>query len=152
VVSRMDLNYSYSLVSFTVGTLSGFQFIAEKYRKAPFRAAWTRAGVGYLIVRGFVASIAFLTLYVSSVVEKRLVVWALVTGVSAELLLRTKIFIREKPGLGGTPEDVMLGPLNLLVWFQNFFLDSIKEQLKISQAKARRDRLSEVLPKNWTGE
>ncbi len=149
----MDLNYSYSFLSFAVGTLSGFQFVAEKHRKSPFRAAWTRAGFVYLAIRGLIASIAFLALYASSVVEKRLLVWALVTGASAELILRTKIFVREKPNPKGGVEEIMLGPLNLLVFFQNFFLARIEEELtplelkqKIAKAKQKIEFLKVNLP------
>jgi hypothetical protein len=144
----MDLNYSYSLVSFLVGLLSGFQFVAEKYRRLPFRAAWTRAGKAYLALRGLIASAVFLALYTSSLIEKRLLVWALVTGTGAEIILRTKFFIREKEKVSGGAEEVMVGPLNLLLFFQNLFLNYIEQQLfpEISQARARVEFLKDNLP------
>ncbi len=150
----MDLNYLYSLLSFVVGLLSGFQFIAEKYKKLPFKAARTRAGLAYLGTRGFIASVAFLALYASSIFEKRLLVWALVTGAGAEVLLRTKFFIREKENPGGGVEEVMLGPLNLLLFFQNFFLGYIEQQLfpEIAQAKAKVEFLKANLPAKTTFE
>jgi hypothetical protein len=45
-VSLMDLNYSYSLVSFLVGLLSGFQFVAEKYRRSI--GTWERLTASWL--------------------------------------------------------------------------------------------------------
>lgn len=135
----MDLNYSYSLISFGVGILSGFQFIAERHRRSPFRAASTGAGVSYLALRGLIASIAFVALYAYSIVQNRLVLWALITGAGAEVILRTKVFIHEQKNPGGGVEEVMLGPLNLLVSFQNFFLARIEEEptpLELTQTKA----------------
>jgi hypothetical protein len=151
----MDLNYSFSALSFLVGSVSGFQFIAEKYRDSPFRAAWTWAGWGYLILRGLVSSILFLALYASSYWLSIFKSWplllvALFCGTSAEIILRTKIFIREKKKAGGGVEEVFLEPLKLLLFFQDFFLNLIREQLKISKAKARRDRLRAHLPTSIT--
>ena len=158
-MSWMDLNYSYSLVSFLVGLLSGFQFVAEKYRRLPFRAVWTRAGKAYLALRGLIASVTFLALYASSLIEKRLFVWALVTGTGAEIILRTKFFIREKESPSGGAEEVFWGPLNLLLFFQTFFLNKIEDQLtplelreKISQAGAKVDFLKDNLPRSTFGE
>ncbi|MGH9969590.1 MAG: hypothetical protein ACREBG_17590 [Pyrinomonadaceae bacterium] len=153
----MDLNYSYSLLSLAVGILSGFQLIAEKYRESPFRAAWTWAGWGYLSLRGLVSSILFLTLYVPSYWLSVFKNWplplvALFCGTSAEIILRTKIFIREKKKPGGGVEEVFLEPLKLILFFQDFFLTAIKEQLKIAKAKARVNRLRANLPKDITFE
>ncbi|MGH9905041.1 MAG: hypothetical protein ACRD8U_05575, partial [Pyrinomonadaceae bacterium] len=106
----MDLNYSYSLLSLLVGVLSGFQLIAEKYRESPFRAAWTWAGWGYLGLRGLVSCVLYLGLYLSSYwlsVFKNwpLLLVALFCGTGAEIILRTKIFIRERKKSGGGVEE-----------------------------------------------
>jgi hypothetical protein len=149
----MDVNYFYSLLSFLVGAVSGFQFVAEKHREAPFRAAWTWAGRLYLFLRGLVSAVVFLILYLSSSRFSIIRNWplplvALACGTGAEIILRTKIFIREKKKPGGGVEEVFLEPLKLLLWFQDFFLTKIGEQLKISRARAKRDRLKANLPKD----
>jgi len=147
------MDYFFSLLlAFLVGILSGFQFIAGKYTKSPFRAARTFFGLAYLTIRGAIASIAFVILYATSGIRNWLPMWALITGASAEILLRTKIFVLEKQSPSGVSEEVMLGPLNLLVFFQGFFLDAIKERLSIIITGDRMNMLRKYLPQELTFE
>lgn len=159
-MSHMDLNYSYALISFLVGILSGFQTIAERYKRSRLRAVLTRGGLLYLGLRGLISAAVFSALYLSSfywssVVHNRPLLWAFVCGTGAEVILRSKIFVREKETSAGGVEEVMRGPLNLLISFQNLFLDLIEEELtplelksKIARADKRIEALRLELPKD----
>jgi hypothetical protein len=155
----MDLNYSYSLLSFTVGTLSGFQSVAEKYGKSRFRAIRTWPGVAYLTVRGLASALVFLILYGYSLyywspgVYQRPFVWAIICGTGAEYLLRSKVFLLEKKGRTGRSESLMLGFPDLLKWFQDFFLNMVEEKLEpldmklnILKSKGKIEFLKENMP------
>jgi len=126
--------FCYSLISFTIGVLSGVQAVFEKYQKSRFRAIQTFPALIYLVVRGAVSVGAFLALYLSSfywssLIYQKPLLWAIICGTGAEYLLRSTVFLREKKGATGDVEALMLGPLDLLKWFQDLFLKMVEEKL-----------------------
>jgi hypothetical protein len=130
----VDQNYYWSLLAAFIGVASGFQGIYEKYRKDSFVGAATFPGFLYLLSRGAVPGATFALLYGTGVVSTQPWEWALACGTGSEVLLRSNFFIKKadppRPNAqgGSTPpqtSDVMIGPLDLLKWWQELALSGI---------------------------
>lgn len=129
----MDLNYLYSMVAFVIGGLAGFQGVYERYKKDSSKASTTFPGFFYLLTRALFPAAIFAGLYAYRLVESNLLVTALACGTGAELFLRTKIFIKQEQKGPGNTEDLSKGPLDLLRWYQNLFLESASTNLAQSK-------------------
>jgi hypothetical protein len=138
-----DPYYFLSLVSFLVGGASGFQGIYETYRKDSPRVAVTLPGFFYLISRGAVPSILFLLLYSRKIIEDNLFIWALACGTGVELILRSKISIKQTQEQGGNIQELLRGPLDLLRWYEALFL----EYAAASIGERRKQFIERNLPK-----
>lgn len=138
----MDGNYFYAALSFLVGLASGFQGIYDRYQKDAPRAARTRAGFAYLLTRGAIPALVFVILYNAQLVKDYLWAQSLAYGTGIEVILRTKIYVKEVQKEGGGIEEVLRGPFDLLRWYQNFLLEYMAGDL----AEFRRKIVESSLP------
>jgi hypothetical protein len=129
----MDWNYVYSLVAFVIGGLAGFQGVYERYKKDSPKASTTLPGFLYLLTRAAFPAGIFAGLYGSGLIEGRLLLTSLACGTGAELFLRTKVFIKQEQRAPGNIEDLLKGPLDLLRWYQNLFLEAASTSLAQSK-------------------
>jgi hypothetical protein len=137
----MDYNYLLSLLSFSIGLLAGFQGIHDRYKKDSYKAAITRWGLSYLFIRGGVPLGLFFFLYGIDLFSWKPLTYALVCGIGAEAFLRSKFFIKQE-AKDGISVDVLRGGLDLLNWYQTYFLENVAERLAASKIKF----LKSVLP------
>jgi hypothetical protein len=142
----MDWNYLFAIPSLLVGLLSGFQGVYERYEEDSYRAARTSPGILYLLTRGIFPAAVYLALYSSKMLPHPLWFWSLVCGTAGtELILRTKIFIKEDRSPEGVPRELMYGPLDLLRWYQNLFLKNIRKYLPTFRGEDILESLNETL-------
>lgn len=137
-----DWNYSWSLLSLVVGLASGFQGVYERLQKDSLTAVTTLSGGLYLLTRGLFPAILFLGLYRSRIIENNLWAYALTLGAGAEVVLRTKFFIKQSCKAGQEIEDLLVGPLDLLQWYQNLLLEGAQTSL----ASRRKEFVKKSLP------
>jgi hypothetical protein len=108
--------------------------------------ATTAPGALYLGSRGLVPGGTFALLYAGDIFAGRgpLWVWALICGTGSEVLLRSNFFIKkaELPGVGGPTsqpqpqtQDIMVGPLDLLKWWQDLALSYIGTHLSAKRLR-----------------
>lgn len=138
----MDWKLLYSLISFLIGLLAGFQGIHNRFKKDSISASATISGCFYLLSRGLIPAAIFVFAYESALVAHNLFVWALACGVSAETVLRSKFYLKEAEKDGGTV-DLIKGPFDLLQWYQNFVL----EEAATSLAATRKRFVKGTIPK-----
>lgn len=119
-----DPNLFFGIVSFVIGALAGFQGIYEMYNRDSLGVLLTVPGVFYLASRGAVPAVVFIALYFGARVEGNLLIWSMVCGTGAEVLLRTKISLRQTQGEDGEFRELLKGPLDLLRWYESLLLDS----------------------------
>lgn len=131
----MDWNYLYLLLSFLVGLLAGFQGVFERYKKDSLRASFTSPGIFYLFTRGAVPALIFAGLYSNRIIETKLWLQALACGTGAEVVLRSRVYVKQAQREGANIEELLRGPFDLLRWYQNLFLESIAGRLAISRKK-----------------
>jgi hypothetical protein len=124
----MDWNYLYSLLSFFIGVAAGFQGIYERYYKDSLSASLTLPGLAYLLSRGAIPALLFGILYGYRFVERALPLQALACGTGAELVLRSRVYLRQAQKDDGV-EELLRGPFDLLRWYQSLFLESIADSL-----------------------
>lgn len=129
----MDWNYLYAIVAFAIGSLFGLRDVYERYKKDYLKAATTLPGFAYLLTRGIFSAGVFSLLYARHLVENNLLISALACGTGAELFLRSKIFIKQEQKGPGNIEDLLKGPLDLLRWYQNLFLEAASTSLAHSK-------------------
>jgi hypothetical protein len=147
----MDSNYLFIIPAFLVGLLAGFQGIYGGYDEDPVRASLTLPGLLYLFTRGVVPAVVFLLLYGLHLMPQPVWFWSLVCGTAGtELILRTKIFIKEDRGVEGSTRQIMYGPLDLLQWYQNLFLKSIRRRLPTYRGEDILDRVKKCLADDLT--
>lgn len=103
--------------------------------------AATAPGLLYLLSRGLVPAATFALLNAGSLFNDRgpLWVWALICGTGSEVLLRSNFFIKKAELPGAAPvspnnsqpqaQDIMIGPLELLKWWQELALSYIGTHL-----------------------
>lgn len=137
----MDWNYLYSLAAFLIGGLAGFQGVYERYRTDSAKASTTLPGFSYLFTRAVFPAGVFAVLYGTRAVETNLAIIALACGTGSELFLRSKVYIRQEQGPGNI-EELLKGPLDLLRWYQNLFLEAAASGL----ADRRKKFLKKHLP------
>lgn len=138
----MDWNYLYSLVAFMIGGLAGFQGVYERYKKDSPKASTTLPGFFYLLTRAAFPAAIFAGLYGSGLIDSKLLLTSLACGACAELFLRTKFFIKQEQRGPGNIEDLLKGPLDLLRWYQNLFLEAASTGL----AQSRKAFVDKHLP------
>lgn len=129
----MDWNYLYSFVAFMIGGLAGFQGVYERYKKDSPKASTTLPGFFYLLTRAAFPAAIFAGLYGSRLIDSKLLLTSLACGAGAELFLRTQIFIKQEQREPGNIEDLLKGPLDLLRWYQNLFLETASTSLAQSK-------------------
>ena len=122
---QVDWNYSYLLLSFFVGVLSGLQAIYSRYPTDSLSAAKTIPGCSYLFTRGALPAVIFAVLYHVQAIQTSLFLFALGIGVAWEGILRSQFLIKQSPKEGGGIDELIKGPLDLLRWYQDLFLLSI---------------------------
>jgi len=113
-----------------MGALSGYQGIYEKYGRDSGASVTTLPGLVYLFTRGLVPASAFGLLYYTRTIQNALPVEALGLGAGTEVFLRSKMYVKGVPK-GRTRQDILKGPLDVIHWYQNLFLESISERLGI---------------------
>lgn len=138
----MDWNYLYSLVAFVIGGLAGFQGVYERYKKDSPKASTTLPGFFYLLTRALFPATLFGGLYAAGLIDSKLLITSLACGAGAEIFLRTKIFIKQEQKAPGNIEDLLKGPLDLLRWYQNLFLEAASTGL----AQSRKAFVDKHLP------
>ena len=138
----MEWEYLYSLLSFLVGFLAGFQAIYDRYKSDPVSALRTRYGVTYILIRGTLPALLFLFAYRARYFGDALPlwVWAVFCGTGLEAVARMTFYIREEKKDGGRV-DLLKGPFDLLQWIQNWFLEEAATSLAAAQQKYVRDNL-----------
>jgi len=139
----MDSQYYYSLISFGVGSAAGFQGVYDRYSTNSIQAIYTPPGAFYLFSRGLIPALVFVICYNTQLFSNHFLLYSLVCGSSVELILRTKIFIKET-SQNGTAEELLRGPFDLLQWYQNLLLQSVAEYL----ARIRKIFMEKNLPKS----
>ena len=143
---QMDWNYLLAIPSALVGLLAGFQGVYERYGEDAYKAAVTRPGLLYLSTRALLPAAVYVALYGSNLMPHPLWFWALVCGTAGtELILRTKIFIKEERGPEDGPRELMYGPLDLLRWYQDLFLKDIRKYFPHYRGEDIQEKLSTIL-------
>lgn len=150
--AKVDWAYLNALASFGVGVVAGLQGISGAYGKNLGRAWRTPPGLAYLAIRGVVPAVVFVSLYGAGKIDQPLSLWALVLGAGVEVALRSTFFVGQTQRAGGSVEDLLKGPLDLLRWFQNLFLESIDDSLARAKIDFVRKHLPQGLdfPELWT--
>jgi hypothetical protein len=117
----------YVLLAGSVGLLAGFQGVYERFRTESLRAAGSGMGLLYLLSRGAVAAAAFsLVSFYTPLLADHAAWRALACGVGAETILRSKVYVTRIRRSGDNFEDWVKGPLDLLRFYQDFFLTSVE--------------------------
>ena len=62
-------------------------------------------------------------MYGSGLVQTQLWLYALACGTGTEVVLRSKVYVKQTQTGGGNIEELLRGPFDLLRWYQNFFLE-----------------------------
>jgi hypothetical protein len=139
-------DYWLSLLAFGVGVLAGFQALHNRYPQESQALAVKPIGLTYLGLRGAVPA----SLYCIFLGQVMVPPWALALGlgVSTELVLRIKFFIKENQKADGTLEQILAGPFDLLKWYQDFFLSKLGVDLGDIRLKA----VKRLIPKNLSFE
>jgi hypothetical protein len=133
----------YATFAALVGLLSAFQGIYERYRIDSLRAASPAPGILYLITRAAVPGLLFYAAYAYKLVSGDwLVLKALGLGAGTEVVLRSKIYVKETANDAAQFEELLKGPLDLLRWYQDLFLTLAAARL----AKARKSFIDRNLP------
>lgn len=136
------MGYYWSLLSFAIGVLLGFQGIVERHPTDYLKAAFlTGPGLFYLLTRGTVPAGTFCLSY-SFWPTARPVYLAFAAGLFAEGLLRSQFYVKQ--GKGADAPDIFKGGLGLLRWYQDFTLGRIPVRIAESRIKLVR----KLLPKN----
>lgn len=134
-------SYWFSLLAFGVGVLAGFQALHNRYPQESLTLAIRPVGLIYLGLRGTVPA----GLFCVSLSQTTVPPWALALGlgVSTEIFLRLKLFIKENQRADGTIEQVLAGPFDLLKWYQDLFLG----KLGVDRGDIRLEAVKKLIPK-----
>lgn len=116
--------FLYISVTFLVGVAAGFQGIYNTYEKDSPAVALTLPGLLYLVSRGGVPASFFLFLHAEKLIHGNLLLWALACGTGVEIVLRSKILIRQSHDKNGRVEELLRGPLDLLKWYESLLLEN----------------------------
>jgi hypothetical protein len=139
-------SYWLSLLAFGFGVLAGFQALDNRYPQESLTLAVRPFGLTYLGLRGAVPASLFCIILGRVTVSPW--VLALGLGVSTELFLRLKVFIKENQKPDGTIEQILAGPFDLLKWYQDFFL----EKLGVDRGDIRLKAVKKLIPKSLSFE
>lgn len=134
----MDTSYWWSILAAAIGVAAGFQGVYERYGKDAFPGIATVPGSLYLGSRGAVPALTYWIVVSTGAVGEYPWATALLCGTASEALLRAKFFVKKigppaehnlpvQPHTSGNPPqpDIMVGPLDLLNWWQKLALTSI---------------------------
>jgi hypothetical protein len=136
----------YSLIALAVGALSGFQGVYERFRADSLRAVKSPLVGFYLALRGGLAWGVFEIVSLSTPLLSAHPAWrAFLCGTGAEAVLRSKIYFTRVAKEGGNFEEYSKGLLDLLRFFQDFFLTTA-ENTFVSARIAR----VELVAGNWS--
>jgi hypothetical protein len=126
-----------------VGLLSGFQGIYERYHVDSLRAGATAPGFFYLVTRAALPSVLFVVAYSYNLISSdMLLLKALGFGTGTEVLLRSRVYVKQTEKGSAQLEDLLRGPLDLLKWYQDLFLGLAAARL----AEIRREFIDNHLP------
>jgi hypothetical protein len=128
-------------LAFVIGIASGFQGVYEKFRNGSGRAALTLPGISYLATRGALPSVLFAANQTGHFLGGPAWLQAILIGAGAEAILRSRFYVRQTKA-DGVSEEILRGPLDLLHWYQNLFLDAANAGL----AKKTRQFVKRHLP------
>jgi len=137
----MDWKYLFSLLSFLIGFLFGFQAIYDRYKSDPVSAMRTRYGLSYVCIRGAIPALIFVSVYRAGYLADNVAFLAAASGGGLEFVVRLKIYFKEVERDGGRM-DLLKGPFDLLQWIQNWFL----EEVATSLAATRLTKVKSKLP------
>ncbi len=140
----MDSSCLWAVLSFAIGMAAGFQGIYERYGGDSLRASFTISGLTYLITRGMLPAGIFVLLTTRKLVSEDPWLWALALGTGTELVLRSQIYVRQQPEEKSQFTELLRGPLDLLRWYQNLFLEGSANTL----ARKRKEFLQDNIPKD----
>lgn len=122
-------NYLFALLALAIGVAAGFRSIHEddRFRSNAKSAAGTLWGWFYLISRGVVSAAAFCVLYYLGKIGDEplaLLMWSGFCGLSAEIVLRSTIYLylKKESKSGGVDKQVNVSPLEFLRWWQGYCL------------------------------
>lgn len=139
------VNVWYAFVCFSIGLLAGFQGVYERFRADSLKATSSWFVIIYLLSRGAFASVVFEGISASTAFLSGHPVWrAVVCGAGAETILRSKIYFTRIQKGGGSYEEWSKGPLDLLRFYQDFFLTSAENRF----VKSKISRVESVA-NNW---
>lgn len=96
-------------------------------------------GLFYLLSRGLIPAAIFAGLYHEDLLRTHLLLWALVCGTGAELLLRSQVFIKQQGA-----EELSKGLFDLVRWYQNLTLEVAGSRV----AEGNQRFIKKHLPKN----
>ncbi len=127
--SWWDLNWCWCILSLLFGLLAGYKGIYDRYHDfvAPVvRSPWA---ITYLVIRGVIPSCVFIAVYVTGYFKAWLPLWAAITGAGVETVLRTGFLWKQKQltADGSVSTDLLIGPFQILNWFQDRCLENAKE-------------------------
>lgn len=117
----MSPMYWWALLAMCVGVLAGFQGIYLRHPTYAMRLCSRPLGAWYLATRGAVPGAAFAAIYSAGYFSLDPWFLAIVVGVSAEGILRTKVFVTQAKDEEEI-KDLLYGPFSLLQWYQELFL------------------------------
>src|SRR6266852_3482707 len=144
----MSWNCTYAaFLSGLLALLFAFQAIFERFGSYALSASTTLPGIVYLLSRGLLAALAFISLCKLHLVDNAWL-WldVIATVLAVELFLRTSFYIRRMPTRNGYVEELRLGPYELLRWYESRVSEAISEAL----ALRRRYFVERVLPSGLT--
>lgn len=134
----------YAVVAFLIGLFAGFQGVYERFRKDSWKACLTLLGVSYLLSRGLLAAIVYVTVSATPFLPDHPFLRALICGAGAEIVLRSRVYVKRIDKGAGNFEDLIRGPLDLLRWYQDLFLTTIEDD-----AVKRKIRQVEQIVSRW---
>jgi hypothetical protein len=115
------------------------------------KAGGTLYGILFLSSRGAIAALVFETLPSPTFLIDHSLWRALLYGAGVEVILRSKFYFKRVSTTEGNFEDLIRGPLDLLRWYQDFFLTSIENNFvkpRISRAALAAARY-QTFPEMW---
>jgi hypothetical protein len=124
--------------TFLVGTVAGFQGLVARVPAEWSMALRTMYGSFYIVARGALPAILYVVLHRFRLLNLSNPVFeVLLLGGGSETFLRSRVLlIFKSAGPGQIPTEETKGPLDLVFWFQQFFIDRATSVLATQRIKA----------------
>ena len=132
------------LLAAASGVFAGFQGIYQRYGEESLHLCYRLWGLLYLFSRALIPAGLFLFARNSWGEELSMPVLAVCLGAGSEAVLRLKFFVKQKENEDGSVEDLLIGPFNLLRWYQDWFLT----QMGPSRWAIQRKSAKKLIPDN----